>query len=202
MKALGLVFSARRMGNCYRCVAYCLDLLAEEGFETELLNAYDLEIKPCSHCDYECFSEYLRGKKEECPVKDDVPKIYSAMERSDLIVFGIPNYGGHASGLYRAFSERMQALPHDKLRKVLFNKVKGFIVIGNLSAWGDLAVHEVLAEFYNTEPHPVALLLSCEEYGRPSLKGDLVEEEGVRKRLKSFADRLLDTYEECAKKEM
>ncbi|MGQ9506855.1 MAG: hypothetical protein ACUVTB_03215 [Candidatus Bathycorpusculaceae bacterium] len=68
VKALGLVFSARWQGNCYDCVDYCLEILRKEGVKTQLINFYDYEIKPCSHCNYECFSERIRGSKELCPL--------------------------------------------------------------------------------------------------------------------------------------
>jgi len=53
MKALGIAFSARKRGNCLNCIEYALTRLGEQGFEVEVINAYDHEIKPCSHCNYE-----------------------------------------------------------------------------------------------------------------------------------------------------
>jgi len=96
MKVVGLVFSARKTGNGYSCMRYCLDTLEQKGFKTVLINAYDYEIKPCSHCNYECYAEEIRGKREECPVKDDVPKMYELIKNADMILFAIPCYGGHA----------------------------------------------------------------------------------------------------------
>jgi len=194
MKVLGLVFSAREKGNCYHCVNYCLEKFKENGFETQLVNAYDYEIKPCNHCNYECFSEELQNEKERCPVKDDLPKIYELVEKADILIFGVPCYGGHVSGLYRAFSERIISLGWSKVEKILFNKLKGFIVIGNLSAWGDLALHEVLVDFYNAKVVPEALLLQALEYGKSSLKGDLIEDPVVKKKLEWLVNRLIRRY--------
>jgi len=67
VKALGIAFSARKMGNCLNCVEYVLAKLKTQGFATEAINAYDFEIKPCSHCNYECFAKELRGKKRGMP---------------------------------------------------------------------------------------------------------------------------------------
>lgn len=97
MKALGIVFSARKAGNCSNCVKYCLEKFSERGFETEFLNAYDLKILPCNHCNYECFAK----PKKRCPIKDDVKMVYSKIVNSDVLLFGIPDYAGHPSGLYR-----------------------------------------------------------------------------------------------------
>jgi multimeric flavodoxin WrbA len=64
MKALGIAFSARKRGNCLNCAEYVLEKLKEDGFETEVVNAHDFNIKPCSHCSYECFAKELRAKKK------------------------------------------------------------------------------------------------------------------------------------------
>lgn len=168
----------------------CRLLFREDGFETQLINAYDHEIKPCSHCNYECFSKELESKEERYPIKDDLPKIYDLMEKADILIFGVPCYAGHASGLYRAFSERMASLGWSKIEKILFDKLKGFIVVGNLSAWGDLALHEVLVDFYNAKV-PSEALLQALEYNRISLKGDLVEEPLVKKKLEWLVNRLI-----------
>ncbi|MHA1469886.1 MAG: NAD(P)H-dependent oxidoreductase [Candidatus Asgardarchaeia archaeon] len=63
MRVIGLVFSARKKGNCYHCVNYCLEKFKTRGFKTQIINAYDYEIKPCSHCNYQCFPEEVIGKK-------------------------------------------------------------------------------------------------------------------------------------------
>jgi len=113
MKALGIAFSARKRGNCLNCIDYVLTKLKEQGFETDVINAYDFEIKPCSHCNYECFARELRGKDEECPIQDDVPRIYSKMKKADIIVLAVPTYSGKAASLYCAFTERSQGIIKD-----------------------------------------------------------------------------------------
>ena len=118
MRALGLVFSARAHGNCYYCIKYCLDLLEKQGFKVQLVNAYDYEIKPCSHCSYECFSKDIRGIEERCPVNGDAPRIYAQMSDADILISGIPCYRGHTSNLYRAFIERTQSLSWEEPEKM------------------------------------------------------------------------------------
>ena len=86
MKVLGIAFSARKRGNCLNCIDFVLTKLREQGFETDVINAYGCEIKPCSHCNYECFAHELRGKDEECPIQDDVPRIYSKV-KEDVMAF-------------------------------------------------------------------------------------------------------------------
>ncbi len=182
MRVLGIAFSARREGNCLSCVLYCLDKFREKGFEVELLNAYDLEITPCSHCEYECFNE-----RHSCPINDDVPEIYRKLEEIDLALFGVPNYVGHSCGLYRGFIERAQAL---RAGCNLWKVPKGLVVLGNISAGGDMVLHEVLYDFYNAESRPEAVLIPAREYGRVSIKGDLIESPDVRHRLDRIVEML------------
>jgi len=106
VKALGLIFSARKRGNCYDCANYCLDRLREESIETQLINIHDYTIEPCNHCNYECFSERIRGTKEICPINDDLPQIYHEFEDSSIIILGVPTYVGQVPSLFRIFEER------------------------------------------------------------------------------------------------
>ena len=185
VKVLGIAFSARKEGNCLSCVGYCLDRFGENGFDVELLNAYDREITPCSHCKYECFSELL-----SCPIDDDVPEMYRKLGEADIALFGVPTYGGHASGIYRAFKERMQALDTKEHKWDFWDMPKGFVIVGNLSACGDMVLHEVLYDFHNLKGRPEAVLLSARDFGRRSLDGDLLTSPAVRQRLDGLVEML------------
>lgn len=103
--------------------------------------------------------------------------------------------GGHLSGLYRAFSERMQCM-NNRQTKSWMEILKGFIVVGNLSAGGDMVLHEVLYDFAGGKNRPEALLLSAREYGRYSLKGDLLESDRVRDRLNRFVEMLVNKFKD------
>ncbi|MCK4527116.1 flavodoxin family protein [candidate division WOR-3 bacterium] len=191
MKSLGLIFSARKAGNCLSCVKYCLDKFKKQGFETEFLNAYNLKIMPCSHCNYECFAR----PKKECPIKDDVKMMYSKIISSNVLLFAIPDYVGHPSGLYRAWFERGCMLDWGEYEKGILLKPRGYIVIGNITAEGDQVLHEILTEFYNTSHRPEAILLQAREYERDSLKGDLIEATEVKRRLDKLVERVLKKAE-------
>ena len=160
-----------------------------------MVNAYGYNILPCSHCNYECYAETIRGEKEECPVQDDVPKMYATLQDSDILLFAVPTYGGHVPALFKAWTERVPHIPglfkdFDDLVKAYLSRIWGFIVIGNLTAAGDMALHEILCDFYNTRP-PETILLQAREYGRVSLKGDLIEVPAVKERLDRFISVLI-----------
>ncbi|KUH34722.1 hypothetical protein APY94_00640 [Thermococcus celericrescens] len=184
MKVIGVAFSARKGGNCARILRFCLQKFEEKGHETELVEAYDLEIRPCSHCEYECFTG-------NCPINDDVPALYRKAIKADVLIFAVPTYGGHASGLYRAFSERGQAVFKSYEEWKAFKEKLNFILIGNTSSGGDMALHEVLYGLTGGESWPEAVLLSSNEYGGGSLRGNLIEHPEVRARLERFVERII-----------
>ncbi len=196
MKAFGIAFSARKKGNCLNCIEYVLAKLKEEGFETEVINAYNLEVKPCSHCNYECFTKELRGKKEKCPIRDDVPKIYGKMKAADVIVLAVPTYGGKAAGLYCAFTERMQGIikNYEKFKNTILNKIIALIVIGNIPAGGDLAYHTVILDYKDCKYPLQSVLLQAAEYGKGSIYGNLIEDERVRDRLDNSIKSILEDW--------
>jgi multimeric flavodoxin WrbA len=196
VKALGIAFSARKMGNCLNCVEYVLAKLKTQGFATEVINAYDLEIKPCGHCNYECFAKELRSKKEECPIRDDVPKIYSKIKEADIIVLAVPTYGGKAASLYCAFTERGQAIfeSYEEFKNTILNKIIASIVIGNIPSGGDLAYHTVILDHKDSKYPLQSVLLQAAEYGKGSIYGNLIEDERVRDRLDNLVKSILKEW--------
>jgi len=192
MKVLGLAFSARKHGNCQDCVNCCLQKFRDENFETQLINLHDYKIKPCSNCNYECFSERIRGTKETCPVDDDLPKIYQAFENSQIIIFGIPTYVGHVPAIFKTFEERSLGIyGFGKHENVLMGKIYGFIVLGSY-----FALNEALYRFHGS---PITwILLRSREYGLDPLKAGLVENQDVKNRLDRFTSTLIKLAKEKA----
>ena len=196
MKALGVAFSARKRGNCLNCLEYVLTKLKEQEFEVEVINAYNCEVKPCSHCNYECFSRELRGKDEACPIQDDVQRIYNRMKEADIIVLAVPTYGGKAASLYCAFTERAQGIikTYEEFKSSVLNKIIALIVIGNIPAGGDLAYHTVILDHYDCKHPPPSLLLQSTEYGQGSIYGTLLEDKKVRDRLDNLVKLILKEW--------
>jgi len=197
MKALGIAFSARKRGNCLNCVEYVLAKLREQGFKTHVINAYEYDIRPCNHCDYECFAHVIRSKSEVCPIDDDVPRIYNKMKEVDIIVLAVPTYGGKTAGLYSAFTERAQGIfkSYEKIKNTILSKIMALIVIGNVPAGGDLAYHTVVSDHRDCKHPPLTLLLQPVEYGQSSLYGTLTEDENVRNRLDDLVKLVLKEWE-------
>jgi len=180
-----MVFSARQEGNCHDCVNYCLQKIAESNIKTQILSLSEYKVTPCSNCQYQCFSERIRGTKENCPINDDLPKIYQEFENSNIIVFGIPTYVGHVPAIYRAWEERSLGIyGFGKHSQVLEGKVYGFVVIGSYST-----LNEAIYRFQGT-PKVTWILLRSREYGLDPLKRGLIEIPDVKGRLNAFATTL------------
>ncbi len=190
MKDLAIAFSARKEGNCSKLSRYCLGKLEEKGWQTELLKACDLKITQCGYCEHECFHD------KKCPIEDDVPETYQKCLASDSIIFAVPTYGGHLASVYFAFLERAAGVfesfacfEEDFLKKV------NFIIIGNLSAGGDMALHEALHDFADRKFWPETMLFPSREYGQSSLLGNLIERPEVKKRLDRFVEMVVKKSE-------
>ena len=132
MRALGIAFSARRRANCFDCDNFSLESLCDEGFSTDIIDIYDYNIEPCSHCDYECLAEYIRGAEEACPKDDDLRGIYRRLEEADAVVMGIPPYCGQPTALLRTFQERSLGIyRYGNRADILKSKALGFVVLRN-----------------------------------------------------------------------
>lgn len=85
-KVLFLNGSPRKNGNTSALIKLISQKLDNKVFETNAINLYNAEIKPCNDC---------RGCKKgklECVLTDGMTKIYKKLDESDIIIFGTPIY--------------------------------------------------------------------------------------------------------------
>jgi multimeric flavodoxin WrbA len=120
MKALGIVGSPRKGGNCEILTAHCLKAMAEEGLETELVTLAGKDIVGCNGCGY-CF------ENEGCSIEDDMQPIYEKMVAADAIVISSPVYYGSATALVKGLLERVGLM--SGLDSPLRGKVGGPLVV-------------------------------------------------------------------------
>jgi len=172
-----------------------LETLKKKGIKTELISLYDFDIKPCCHCDYECFKQY------ECPIKDDPPLVYEKLRKVDGVILLIPTYGGNASGLYYCWSERSQGIfPEiDEAKRFYAGMVFAIVVVGNVGERADgektfasvVSDQTYMAEICDFDMLG-AILLQPYEYRRGSVRGDIIQEDDVRRRLARLAAQIHD----------
>lgn len=188
MKVTALVCSARQRGNCYNIAEIMLNHLKVKSVETEILNAYDYEITPCSHCSYECFKS-----PRNCPIQDDIPRIWKKLKEADGVVFAIPTYYGMPSALFKAVIEREQGIldwisPEFRdLDSLWKGKTVAMIIVSN--GGGD-SVKNMVLEYFPSQTKIVAEVFSYRKYGTAGYKGDLAQNTQVISRAKHLADNM------------
>jgi multimeric flavodoxin WrbA len=86
MKVLALIGSPRKRGNTDILVDAALAEAAKRGIAGEKIYLYEKEIRPCVDC-----RACKRGDLV-CILKDDMSKIYTAIDSSDALILGTPIY--------------------------------------------------------------------------------------------------------------
>ncbi len=103
MKVLGISGSPRENGNTQILVQTALDVLAEEGIETELLSLTGRPVKPCRAC-----GGCAKGDAIRCVQKD--PAFDGVIDRfikADGVLIGSPVYFGSATPETMALLDRV-----------------------------------------------------------------------------------------------
>jgi multimeric flavodoxin WrbA len=196
MKALALVVSARKRGNCYDFAQFVLDRLATAGIETELLNFYDYRISPCQGCEYECMQrrDPKKGINAPCPIDDDVRTIWEKTWAADILFLFVPNYGGLPPALWIAFSQREQAFfreaPVEKLKKSVVSAV---VLAAPHNSNGAQWTPSIMADEVKWMGRKVAgyEVINNAGFETENLFGGLINEKEIQRRLEFLADRTL-----------
>ncbi|MDT8900035.1 flavodoxin family protein [Anaeroselena agilis] len=84
-KLVALMGSPRKQGNTATLVGEIIRGAQASGAEAEIFNLNEMKITPCQSC-FHCRAN------EECAVKDDMEKVYSAVKAADAVVIGSPVY--------------------------------------------------------------------------------------------------------------
>ncbi|MGC6174665.1 flavodoxin family protein [Lacrimispora sp. 38-1] len=103
MNIMGIIASERREGNTAFIVNKLLEGAREHGAQTQSFSFSDLDIKPCRGC-WACHKS-----DQGCVIRDDMQKIYNAMENTDVIILGLPIYMGQMSAQGKIVIDRLFA---------------------------------------------------------------------------------------------
>lgn len=104
-KKVLLIDSSNRRKNTYNVLLQIEKILKSRGFETEILNLFDYEIKDCVGCEI-CVTESV------CCVTDDMPVIMQKIKESDGLVLSSPVYMSGATSRFKAFADRTNIWVH------------------------------------------------------------------------------------------
>ncbi len=98
MKTLVILGAARKKGHTRSMVDLFLEHL--EG-ESEIIDAYRTEVKPCMDCRY-CW------KNRACAIQDGMQDIYRKVEEADNILLASPMYFHSVTGKMKILIDRLQ----------------------------------------------------------------------------------------------
>jgi multimeric flavodoxin WrbA len=124
MKVLGVSGSPRRGGNTDILVGAALEVLAAQGFQTELLSLADRPIKPCTGC-RGCFAADTMRCVQEDPAFEGVLDKFAA---ADGILIGSPVYFGSATPQTMSLLDRVGYVAR-KYPQLLRRKAGAAIVV-------------------------------------------------------------------------
>ena len=102
MKAVSVIASPRKNGNCKMLVDYISEGIHESNGSNTVYFVDDLEISPCMAC---------RACKNlenptKCVLDDDFNRVMSEVEESDAFIFAAPNYFGEINAQGHIFMDR------------------------------------------------------------------------------------------------
>ena len=140
MKIIGLS-CGRKNGNSEFLLKAAAMGAGELGVETEIIRAFDLDVKPCTNCQA-CVQEFRKGKEIKCVQKDDVDWILEKTLVDDCgLVLSGPIYHLRWNSVFAAINDRMNAtaMRHQEVLKK--TRVGAIISVGGAGAdWTNLGL--------------------------------------------------------------
>jgi len=128
-QVIGIVGSPRTQGNTEFLVRRALEIIAAEGFSTEVIPLAGKAVGPCNGCE-SC------KKTGECSIKDDFQDVYEKMESAQGILLGSPVHNFTVTPLIISFKTRASRMSHSTKNpetyyssSALARKVGGAIVM-------------------------------------------------------------------------
>jgi multimeric flavodoxin WrbA len=104
-QVIGIVGSPRTQGNTEFLVRRALEIIAAEGFSTEVIPLAGKAVGPCNGCE-SC------KKTGECSIKDDFQDVYEKMESAQGILLGSPVHNFTVTPLIISFKTRASRMSH------------------------------------------------------------------------------------------
>jgi len=171
VKVLGINGSPRKYGETFKLLLLALKAAEDEGAKTELVNLYDLDIKPCIGC----LSDEQVACRYPCIYEDDMRKLYDKILEADALIIATPIYWFSPSGVVKNFIDRLtvfENMIYIAGKSWVEGKVAGFIAVGNDS--GSIQVIANLMAALNA----MGFIIPPWAMAYFNAKGNVLEDEG------------------------
>ncbi len=121
MNILGICGSPRKNGNNDLLLDECLSYAADRGAETEKIFLEGMDISPCKEEEY-----FKADENGHSIIKDDMEKVFAAVERADILIVASPVFFGSISAQLKIMIDRFQSVwvAKNVLNKNVFTKPK------------------------------------------------------------------------------
>lgn len=106
MKAISVIASPRRNGNCKQLVDKITEGIIENGGSNTVYFIDDMNIKGCQGCK-RCKD---MNNPSKCVIKDDFIKIMQKVEEGYALIFAVPNYFGEINAQGHLFMDRFYSM--------------------------------------------------------------------------------------------
>jgi multimeric flavodoxin WrbA len=133
MKVIGLVGSARKLGNTEIMVKEALQAVRVAGGEAELIRLSELSIKPCTGCMVCIFHNAC------CPIQDDMPFLVKSLRSAEALLIGAPTYILSPAGILKMVTDRLFMIA-SAFRDEFRGKRAGTIATAGARGWEPFAL--------------------------------------------------------------
>ncbi|MHC9540489.1 MAG: flavodoxin family protein [Vulcanimicrobiota bacterium] len=178
MKVLGLVGSARKLGNTEILVKECISPFLEQSHDLSLIRLSDLNVKPCIGC-MKCVF-----RSEKCPIEDDMAFLVDAVRECDILIAGAPTYLLGPSGIIKTVTDRFFSTIGNE-RSQFVKKKAATIAVAGVRGWDSFALPQLnilplslgfrlIGSILIHAPGPGEVLLDSEAVKKAHLLGEML----------------------------
>lgn len=172
---LGVIGSARKLGNCEVLVKEALFQVQEKGAEVRALRLPDFQLQPCKGC----LACVMKG--ELCRLPDDMHTLWEHLEWADAIILSAPTYFLGPAGSIKLLIDRLfeysLQLGRKKRRPGAIIATAGLrdwdpFTLPMLSMLAGILQLDLVDRFTAYRPGPGEVLLDKDTMARVQLIGD------------------------------
>ena len=124
--------SPRKRGNTQVFLDALCDQFEDLNYKVEQTRLYDIDLSPCIDC------RACKTGDKDCIVQDGMQKLYTRLEKADMIIFGTPIYWFGPSAVMKGLMDRLR--PYYKNEKLKGKKAILVTPAGNGALDWDLTI--------------------------------------------------------------